>query len=114
MRCFPGLSASGTLLCRYGREDLDVLGLSFRRELIDVSIIYTYFGEFHVQYVCLHFGVHLIVCVGTNAGVPFSRRAQASIADNVAAEAPEKVGKKCVPLHVYCKPVTNCSFSYLL
>lgn len=67
-----------------------------------------------VQYARLYFGVHLNVCVGTNAGVPFSRRAQASIVDDVAAEAPEKIGEKCVPLHIYCKSVANCSFSYLL
>ena len=57
--CSPPLTVFAQVLAgfRYGRDDLDVLGLNFRRDLIDVS------GHVYNTYVCTYY-----VCLGSSVG----------------------------------------------
>ena len=89
---------------RYGRDDLDVLGLNFRRDLIDVSCSLVLAGRIACLYMYNYSGYRLSSCsdvwgmsgvfvpAGESSGVPATRPSKATTTDITPSSAPQKTG----------------------
>ena len=87
---------------RYGREDLDVLGLNFRRDLIDVrpppSLKPRARAALKIQLSPCPLTSHSFS--GENAGVSSPREHGASAANSASSSAHEEAGTQCLSFHL--------------
>ena len=82
---------------RYGREDLEVFGLNFRRDLVDVGV-----AE-HLH--CLTWSTVVNNTLGTDAGLPTDVRIEAAADDPATDQTDEEARWQCLSIHICCEYV---------